>query len=376
MRPNVQLPEELDAIRGSSAIIVAVAHFVQIWVVPSVNYNSCISQVTGLAATYAVNIFFVLSGFMIALSAIRHRTPQGSFEFLEFFKSRAYRLLPPYYAAVFLSISFVFFINVTGLYGAQTYRLPGDIDIVRESAFVNRGDLIWSATLFYGVIDNVGRSLYFNGPLWSLSIEWWLYVLCAVGTYAWLNRNLAARIGFALALVGLFIWGDPVFLKFGTVWLCAFAMGLSIAQGYRISIRHTLLAAGVCAVAMVAFSYGQLWQSLLDRSAPTIVGSGIAMAFYMAWRSSEVQNAGPIVRLLSASAGWSYTLYLIHFPIMMLGFSLTRPLAHQFGPVIEYLVGFIWLLSSILVASKIGPILENRRAIREWLERRIGKHVF
>src|SRR5665647_915350 len=166
MNPNVRLPEELDAIRGSSAIIVAVAHFVQIWVVPSVNYNSCISQVTGLAATYAVNIFFVLSGFMIALSATRHCTTQGSFEFLEFFKSRAYRLLPPYYAAVVLSISFVLLIDLTGLYGAQTYRLPGDIDIVRESAFVNRRDLIWSAVLFYGVIDNVGRSLYFNGPLW------------------------------------------------------------------------------------------------------------------------------------------------------------------------------------------------------------------
>src|SRR6266571_6214202 len=48
-----------------------------------------------------VNLFLVLSGFCLALPVVHHanRLPQGGAEYL---KARAWRILPPYYAALLL----------------------------------------------------------------------------------------------------------------------------------------------------------------------------------------------------------------------------------------------------------------------------------
>jgi peptidoglycan/LPS O-acetylase OafA/YrhL len=370
-------PDELDAIRGTAALVVAAAHYVQVWVVPSVGYLSLTSEITGLAATYAVNIFFVLSGFVIALSVIRHQREDGSFRFLEFLTARALRLLAPYYFAILLSIGIVAFVHFAGLYGAASYRLPSDVDIVRENASINRRELIWSALLFYGIIENVGRPLYFNGPLWSVGIEWCLYIISAVGCHAWFNRKISAGIGFALAVLLLLLFGDPVFLKFAIVWVCGFALAFLISGKCRISGKQAAISCFVSVGAILMLERQHLWQSMLDRSAASIVGSGAAFAFVIAWRASAI-NRSPswFVLLLSPSANWSYTLYLIHFPILLLGFSLTRPLAHQFGAIGEYLCGMVWLLVTILAASKIGPIVENRQALRGWIERSIARSAF
>ena len=362
---------ELDALRGASAIVVAVAHYIQIWVAPSFSYSSLTSEISGLAATYAVVVFFVLSGFMIALSMVRHCDSVGRLHSLEFFKARFFRLIPPYYFAVVFSIAIVSLIQVFGLYGSVSYRLPADLDIAREVAFVNKRDIIWSVLLFYGVLDGVGRSLYFDGPLWSLSIEWWLYILAVVGGHAWTNRSGYMGGVFLVAIALLVVAGDSAFIMFGTVWLIAFGAGLAYSRGARLDTMACWSIVAISLVVAAALTFHDLWKMLLDRSPATIIGGGIAITAIVVWRADTASSESGFATLLAPSANWSYTLYLVHFPILLLGFSLTRLLVHPYGWAAECATGFFWLVAAIVFSIMFAPVIENRRAIRDWFEKMI-----
>jgi peptidoglycan/LPS O-acetylase OafA/YrhL len=188
---------------------------------------------------------------------------------------------------------------------------------------------------------------------------------------------MSARIVFTLLVATLLLYGDPVFLKFATVWTSGFALAFLVAGGWRIAGKHAAIACFISASAILILDHSNLVQSMQDRSGASIIGSGVAFAFVIAWRTPKTRRTTfwP-VRLLSPSANWSYTLYLIHFPLLMLGFSLTRPLAHPFGAEGEYFCGMVWLVITIFVASRIGPTIENRWAVRRWFERCIARNTF
>ncbi len=365
-----RVSKDLDAVRGLSAIVVAVAHYIQIWVVHSVGYSNKVSEVGGLAATYAVVIFFALSGFMIALSMSARRDSDGNFDLAGFFKARFYRLLPPYYFAVALSVTIVAVIHFLNLYGSISYRLPSDVDIARETAFIDKRAFIWTILLFYGILDGIGKSLYFDGPLWSLSIECWLYLLAAVWGHAWFNRSLIAWSAVAVSAVLLFMKGDPGFLLFGGLWGLSFAAGLSYAAGYRLNSMACVCVAVLGVSAGMLIASHDLWNRLLLRSPETILGGGIAILALIMWRAPAA-DPGRVARLLALTADWSYTLYLVHFPILLLGFSLTRLIVHPFEPMAEYMTGFGWLLAAMVFSKFVARFIEDRRAIRSWVEARI-----
>jgi peptidoglycan/LPS O-acetylase OafA/YrhL len=369
-----QLSSDLDAMRGLAAITVAAAHSVQIWIIPYVGYKSLTSAINGIAAAYAVNVFFVLSGFMIAQSAARHRRDDGCFLTMEFFKARAYRLLPPYYFAVLLTFVVVGLIHLLALYGAQAYRLPGDVDIVRENAAINWEAFPWFMTLSYGLLKDKGSSLLFDGPLWTLSAEWAFYVLVTLWCDARFNGRLAAGLTFGIAVVTFLIWGSPIFLTFAAIWCLGFVLGNSVE---RVRTAAVVVVALLFAAGFFLSGLGDFWARLSDpySDVPSrlmfFAGGGL-IACLIAWRSLA-QGESRLPGWAQSTARWSYTLYLVHFPILMLGFSLTRPITHPYGLPADALNGFAWLIVAMIVVSKIAPVVEDRWMLRGWFERRRHK---
>src|SRR5205807_888516 len=99
---------------------------------------------------YAVTTFIVISGFCLMLPvAIAGGTLKGGAK--QFYQRRARRILPPYYAALALSVAI-----------ALARGVP-----------VTNGSLISHALL----IHDFGASWIFdiNGALWSIAVEWQLY---------------------------------------------------------------------------------------------------------------------------------------------------------------------------------------------------------
>lgn len=172
----------LNGVRALAAAIVLVSHYAHL---PSGNLG--------------VEIFFVLSGFLITTLLLRERSRTGTISLVAFYKRRARRIFPAFY--VFWTIS-VLVLAVKG-------NLP------------SRGQLL--ATFFY--FTNYYQSLInpqsgFVLYAWSLAVEEQFYLLWPM-LFLSFRRDVRrlAQVTFALAIAVL-VWRTSVLAVFGSraVW--------------------------------------------------------------------------------------------------------------------------------------------------------------
>ncbi len=237
---------------------------------------------------FGVDIFFVISGFVMAVTIDRlPETPGAAGLFLH---RRLERIVPPYWI-------------VTGLLAALLLLAPGIFQTLRFDG----GHLL--------------RSLLFlpqpELPLlqigWSLNFEIYFYLLLALMLAMAPRRNLAAYVTVLLvapvlllpvsgltAPAALFL-GSPLMLEFlSGLWL-----GKALMRGATAPAAVGFIAIGL-AVAGFAWSQG---------SAPAGFGRLLwwgAPAFLLVSGGVLLEGKLPIPRLLLALGDSSYSLYLTH----------------------------------------------------------------
>ncbi|SIT43651.1 putative Acyltransferase 3 [Paraburkholderia piptadeniae] len=111
-------------------------------------------------ATLGVDMFFVLSGFLITSIIIREQMETGSFDYKRFYLKRVLRLGPP------LVIMLAGFLLFTALFGVP---IPLH-DALRESAAAFFYVSNWTRALGYGFPKYIGHT-------WSLSLEEQFYMI-------------------------------------------------------------------------------------------------------------------------------------------------------------------------------------------------------
>ena len=87
----------LDGLRAVSVVIVLLSHVRQQW--NSVAHSEELFHVNG---AIGVTVFFVLSGFLITLLALREEAATGALNLGAFYIRRAFRLFPVYYLVLSL----------------------------------------------------------------------------------------------------------------------------------------------------------------------------------------------------------------------------------------------------------------------------------
>ena len=329
-----------------------------------------------------VDMFFVLSGFLITSLLITERAATGRIDLFQFWLRRARRLLP----AAFLLIA------VTALVAA--IFLPAD-------AVRTRGDAI--ASFFYvnnwhQVLSQQSYFETFQRPsllqhLWSLAVEEQFYLLwpLALGLcMSKLGRARTAQLTLVLAIVSAIAMGilfdpgqDPSRVYFGTDThasglligaLLAFVWPLGPLRGRPNKHAAIVLDAGALAGLVLVVAAITGWQDY----EPWVYRGGI-LVFSIACAlliAAVVHPAGRIRRVLGlAPFVWigrrSYGIYLWHWPIM----ALTRP-----GLDLDW---SRWVLVPLQIGAAVGiaalsytyvemPIRsgEGRKRIAAWLGRR------
>jgi peptidoglycan/LPS O-acetylase OafA/YrhL len=143
-----------------------------------------------------VDLFFVLSGFLITDILVRELRDGGTIDFRRFFGRRAARLFPV--VIMFVALIFV----VTKVDGA----FWGDVDGANNNI---RRQGLFSLTYVYNWIAiagiNGGDDLFFVGPLWSLSVEEQFYVIwpLLLAGFGWLWRRRGVGISRSLVWVAI-----------------------------------------------------------------------------------------------------------------------------------------------------------------------------
>lgn len=147
----------IDSLRGLAAGMVVMFHM-EFWGFPIVS-----GKVAFLGAV-GVNLFFTLSGFLIARAVL----VPAQFDRLRYLKNRSLRILPNYYICCLLSL---FIVNGAAI----AHTTPGQL------AF----DLGAHAVLMHSWFGSTANTI--AGPLWTLGHEWVFYLL--IGATAPLLRS-------------------------------------------------------------------------------------------------------------------------------------------------------------------------------------------
>ena len=316
------LSVSLESVRGLAALVVLVAHAVQWFVWPLVGKASPVVAVTQHAAHFAVLVFFTLSGYVICFSMSRHAAKNGALDETAFLKARVLRIIPPFAFAFVVSLAVA---GIIGLVGFPTVSGPdgsGVAAAARISASSKFKDILATGLLSNGMIPGTGP-IATNGPLWSLSYEVWLYVLAMLVWISTEGRWRTSRSRIAAVAVGIFVVlqiGQPLrFLECAGYWSIGAAVFLRRHQPrFRRLIDGILAALLVIGVLELALFWKRVWplSELNIRLFPAKSVFLVLALLLFARLHTAIPHA--VQRPLGWLAASSYTLYITHFPLLMM----------------------------------------------------------
>lgn len=275
-----------------------------------------------------VNVFLVLSGFCLALPVVRNanRLPATA----DYFKARAWRILPPYYAALLLILLLNTFWPVAE-WGHHVVPMTPEIP--------------WPvlATNLLLLQDVFPQLNSINGPFWSIATEWHLYfvfpalvwVLRRFGTGALLLCGGAAA--FSLTWLGFTHPAiiAPLTLPQPTYFIVLFVMGAAsasfafdprfAASRQRLYRTGWLVGAALCVpLCLLLWKYrivdqNNIWDflnhlHLIDPLCGAVTAAwllGLCGTRPTHWLRRFLES-----RVLVWIGGFSYSLYLTHVPIL------------------------------------------------------------
>lgn len=348
--PRLRL-DYLDGLRGLAALYVVMHH---------AYYGLTVeAALPPLAAwlTYwlflgrsAVDIFIVLSGYCLMLPVVRSgagRLPSGA---ADFFKRRARRILPPYYAALGVTLLLIAVVPplrapvAPGVLWNEALPAFTPGAVISHLLLVHNFDPRWHSKIDY--------------PMWSVATEWQIYFLFPLLLLpVWRRSGPAAAVGaaFVVGVTPLFLFFDR-FSGVSPHFLGLFALGMAAADlnfpsqrggaGWQDRLPWGALATAfgllLCGISLRHAAW-PLFVAVKD----TLVGAATACLLVYCTRfltrrhaasgdlSSEqlaATGSRPIVLRLLESRGavslgtFSYSLYLIHAPVLAVCQAALRPL--------------------------------------------------
>ncbi len=273
----------------------------------------------GRGGFIGVDVFFVLSGYLITTLLVAEHHSSGSIAIRRFWARRARRLIPAFLAMLVL----------VAVLARLAY--PSDLQAIIHQ------DVLWSL----GYLQNWHLALWHgvgSSPLshtWSVSVEEQWYLVWPVAFAAFLVWARGRLRSLAVVLCGLVaasaLWsgylianGDANRAYFGTDTraqeLLVGAVLAVMLAGYEAGLpaRISKLVGRVGLVALIALS-GLAIGAAAGNRWPN--GSYLALALGAALViTAAVQPHGPVrsllgVRPLVVIGGWSYGLYLFHLPL-------------------------------------------------------------
>jgi peptidoglycan/LPS O-acetylase OafA/YrhL len=320
------------------------------------------AHVPGLTGGYVgVDVFFVISGFVITGVLLRERASTGSNSILAFYGRRARRIIP---AATLVIITAVIasYIVLGPLSGGQT-----------------AGDARWASVFLINVHFSREGTNYLSSLLppsvlqnyWSLAVEEQFYLVYPavflVVAGLWRHRSLRCRLGLTLAIAVagslaasvVMTSNDPNSAYFSTVpRIWELALGGLVAVGTAglrrvpppLAVVASWLGLGLILVAAFAFtpatSYPGSAVVLPVVGAALVIAGGIVESPYGAeviLRFRPFQWLGLI----------SYSLYLWHWPI------LTMAAERRGGDSLPVAESLGWVVVSVGLATVTYLVLEN-----------------
>ncbi|WP_181407470.1 acyltransferase family protein [Nocardioides sambongensis] len=305
---------ELDGLRALAVISLILFH----------------ADVAGWANTYiGVDLFFVLSGFLVTNVVLTEFDENGRFRLGRFYARRVRRLLPAAVVAILAtSVVWVLFFSEPERMGLARHAQAALLYVANWQFIAEQGDY------FAGAMRDSPFMHY-----WSLSIEEQFYILfplLILAVFRFFPRNRRALLLTFVALAALSVWSqlywgqaDPGRAYYATdaraFQLLAGAIAALVLRGRTRTGRRVLprpeprsltwLAAAVLAAYLILGSELLTMTTSHRNLAATVVSTALVVVVYLA-------DGSPVGRLLAVPGvvylgKISYGTYLWHWPTIL-----------------------------------------------------------
>lgn len=328
----------LDGLRGLAAMYVVLHHArIQAWTIVNVPFarSHTVDLLTGWMdyGHFAVTIFITISGFSLMIPVLRTGTLRGGAR--GFLIGRARRILPPYYGALVLSIGIALWFRHVP---TQLFFASGPMTL--------RG-VLTHIFLLHDIFGTTAAQL--NPPMWSIAVETHIYLFFPLIVWIW------KKIGIARTLAILGVVAFPLcVLVHGTnqammspQYLFIFGLGM-LANIQAFGKKDSAPADSRCLgykvvglLAIVAFLLSEHFDVLSNLYLQDLlIGVAGCCLLVIVTRDKNsfarrIASLKPIVWV----GGFSYSLYLLHFPLQEVLWQATAGHYH-----LSQSVGFLILL--------------------------------
>lgn len=337
MTTKIDTNNGMGLIRYILAFGVVVAHFN---VVTGADYYFPVSSY------HAVGGFFALSGFLVYSSYVK----SGNLK--HFIRRRALKILPPYLTIV---LSCALFLGFTVQPHDWSHYFSSDW-------FKYLGANLTFLNFLHPSLPGVFDGEAVNGSLWTIKIEWLLYL--SVPIVVWSLRKFTIKNEF-LFFIGLYLISAAYRMAF--LWLydlrsqeifnilsrqvfgqlCYFYSGVTIFRYYSMFRRRSALYLMIAALMVIISSINGWLGIFLEPAGVSILTIGISMLL-SGWFSSFNKN------------NVSYEIYLFHLPIIRLVWLYREPLHLDTSGIFIVSIALITATSFICWFVLDKPVLKKK----------------
>lgn len=308
----------LQGLRGVAALTVVVGHFLAAFYLSGKDAGTIleslrpISHLFGILAHKAVWIFFVLSGFVLTLQLdSRHHT------YFRYLGSRLVRLYFPVWFAIIVNLLVIWSIGLSGQ--------KIDFWIGPNPEGITALGLVYEFLLF--------PDSYFLGTLWSLKWEvvFSIFAFAAWRTGFFKNRPiLTIFASSSLAMVGEYLVNG--WLKFLPMFLVGVALFYlrqqkwaknksKISSMSELGVLVLAMSFPIAGFALTAFTDAGVDNLRYILDVPLSLAS-VSLVFFALSRGKILDRVLSL-KWLQSLGGFSFSLYLLHAPIILLGLYLS-----------------------------------------------------
>lgn len=319
----------LDGIRGVAALYVVVAHCYldTYYGVPEVARHTLFWTISKcLAYGYvSVSVFIVLSGYCLMLPVVKTADQGIAGGFFQYMKRRARRILPGYYGALFISLALIASVpslrQPIGLWASSLPALSFDT-IAAHLLLIHNLNADWAHTIDY--------------PLWSVATEWQIYFL-----FPLLLLPIFRKFGMIKTLTFAYVLGylphvimpnkfdaaSPWFIGLFATGMCAASINFKKDDDV-IRIKKIIPWPFLCCCFFALTLLFAVFPRLLFDPVHTAIfdplfGLGTGCALIFLTNVKQLQRNSFLLSILESKplqslGSYSYSLYLIHAPILAL----------------------------------------------------------
>jgi peptidoglycan/LPS O-acetylase OafA/YrhL len=311
----------LDLIRGLAALAVMVGHVRGLFfkdfgdlVHPTI-WDRVTYGFTGFGHQ-AVIVFFVLSGYFIG-SSVSESVNARRWSWRVYLVNRLTRLEVVLLPALLLGAVWdqigLRLPQAASLYYGGLYKYFNPSVSLRSTFPVFFGNLFF----LQGVASPVFGS---NGPLWSLSYEFWYYLLfpaVMLAAAAWVGHR-SRFLYLGLALLMLWFVGPTISLYF-LIWIAGAVVGRLHRWEW---LQTSRILAPATAFGGLLFVVPLAWNRIRpifpEALGDFLIGLGFALWLYVLLQGRRADVAPAYAKVARTLSRFSYTLYLTHFPVLLL----------------------------------------------------------